>query len=205
MQSQKKSQKTIQRQEKIKEIALKHFLSKGYEATNLKDIVKESGGSLSSIYETYKNKENLFLEIIKQRVQKDEKNIEEIIKPDKYEAKELLLKLATYMVDLYNSEDDTALMKILFSQIYNKNSNMIKLLKQINKNTCSNMLRDLFASSKDEFVSKNAELISHMFFDFIARHCFFRRIIMDKEKMSPEERKEFIDFILNFFMRLFKN
>lgn len=46
----KLSEKTLQRQAKIKQVALNMFLEKGYEATNLKDIVKLSGGSLSSIY-----------------------------------------------------------------------------------------------------------------------------------------------------------
>ena len=95
MQTQKKSKKSIQRQEKIKEVALKHFLSNGYEATNLKDIVKESGGSLSSIYEHYKNKENLFFEIIKEMIRKDEDNIKEIINTKNDTPQEIIFKLAT--------------------------------------------------------------------------------------------------------------
>lgn len=39
----KLSEKTLQRQAKIKQVALNMFLEKGYEATNLKDIVKLSG------------------------------------------------------------------------------------------------------------------------------------------------------------------
>lgn len=201
MQTQKKSKKSIQRQEKIKEVALKHFLSNGYEATNLKDIVKESGGSLSSIYEYYKNKENLFFEIIKEMIRKDEDNIKEIINTKNDTPQEIIFKLATYMVNLYSNEDNNALMKIVFSQIYNKNSNMITLMKNIDDSNSLKIMKDILSLSKDPFISNNADLISHMFLDFLSKHCFFRINIRDT-KMTEDEKKDLIEFATTFFTRL---
>ncbi|MDA3967347.1 TetR/AcrR family transcriptional regulator [Helicobacter sp. WB40] len=48
------------RKEKIIQVAHSFFLKYGYENTSLQMIVKETGGSLATIYELFKNKENLF-------------------------------------------------------------------------------------------------------------------------------------------------
>lgn len=55
------SKKVLDRQEKIKAVALELFLTKGFKETSLNEIIKQSGGSFSNIYNTYKNKEGLFL------------------------------------------------------------------------------------------------------------------------------------------------
>lgn len=53
------------KQKKILETAWKLFLQHGYEKTSLQMIVKETGGSLATIYKTFKNKQTLFQEAIK--------------------------------------------------------------------------------------------------------------------------------------------
>jgi transcriptional regulator, TetR family len=54
------SEKGKKRYELIVKTALELFLEKGYEKTSLSDIVAISGGSLSSIYTFFENKEGLF-------------------------------------------------------------------------------------------------------------------------------------------------
>ncbi|WP_181451001.1 TetR/AcrR family transcriptional regulator [Helicobacter valdiviensis] len=48
------------KKERILDIAYKIFLEHGYEKTSLQMIVKETGGSLATIYEIFQNKNNLF-------------------------------------------------------------------------------------------------------------------------------------------------
>ncbi len=43
------------------------FLTKGYAATSLSDVVKRSGGSLSTLYAMFENKEGLFRALIQDR------------------------------------------------------------------------------------------------------------------------------------------
>ncbi|MFA9463794.1 MAG: TetR/AcrR family transcriptional regulator [Velocimicrobium sp.] len=50
-------------EQKIREVAFRDFLEKGYEATNLRDISKEVGIKASSIYFYYKSKKDLFVKI----------------------------------------------------------------------------------------------------------------------------------------------
>ncbi|WP_267524001.1 TetR/AcrR family transcriptional regulator [Campylobacter sp. MG1] len=53
------------KEELILKIALELFLEKGYENTNIKDIVDIVGGSYTTIYKKFKNKNQLFLKAIK--------------------------------------------------------------------------------------------------------------------------------------------
>lgn len=55
-----KYKKSEIRYQRILEAALELFLAKGYEATGLSDIIAKSGGSLSSVYKYFDNKETLF-------------------------------------------------------------------------------------------------------------------------------------------------
>ena len=48
------------RREAIIEAAMRLFAEKGYDATSIPDIIKESGGSYTTVYQTFKNKEGLF-------------------------------------------------------------------------------------------------------------------------------------------------
>ena len=51
--------------EQIKEVAVKHFNINGYHGTTIRNIAKEVSCSLPMIYYYYKNKKELFQEIIK--------------------------------------------------------------------------------------------------------------------------------------------
>ncbi|MDI9375256.1 MAG: TetR/AcrR family transcriptional regulator, partial [Thermotogota bacterium] len=51
--------------ERIKEVAVEHFNRNGYHGTTIRNIANDVGCSLPMIYYYYKNKKELFDEIIK--------------------------------------------------------------------------------------------------------------------------------------------
>ncbi|WP_141431761.1 TetR/AcrR family transcriptional regulator [Bacillus sp. 03113] len=55
----------------IKQAALLHFVEKGYEGTSLSDIAEEVGIKKQSIYSHFKNKDDLFLAIMNQVIEKE--------------------------------------------------------------------------------------------------------------------------------------
>jgi AcrR family transcriptional regulator len=54
------------RKEHIIATARKHFFERGYEATSVNDIVKESRGSMATLYQLFENKQKLFVAVIRQ-------------------------------------------------------------------------------------------------------------------------------------------
>ena len=67
----------------ILDVALELFLAKGYEATSLSDIIELSGGSLSSVYKYFDNKESLFLRIIELQSKKLDERMNERMRINK--------------------------------------------------------------------------------------------------------------------------
>lgn len=61
--------KNKEKQTKILDIAWKLFLQYGYKKTSLQMIVKETGGSLATIYKIFNNKKTLFSEAIRENGQ----------------------------------------------------------------------------------------------------------------------------------------
>ncbi len=60
-----KATRRDQRRQAIMEAAAELFLTKGYNATSLSDVVKRSGGSLQTLYELFGSKAGLFRELVK--------------------------------------------------------------------------------------------------------------------------------------------
>jgi len=63
--------------EKILQAGVELFLQNGYDSTSLQDIVRLSGGSLSTIYKYFGSKEGLFKQIIADEISKVFENIGE--------------------------------------------------------------------------------------------------------------------------------
>ena len=62
------SAKKAIRYNKILQTAIDLFCEKGYEKTSLSEIVAKSGGSLSTIYEYFGDKERLFYTILEREI-----------------------------------------------------------------------------------------------------------------------------------------
>ncbi|HJE65584.1 MAG TPA: TetR/AcrR family transcriptional regulator [Campylobacter avium] len=197
----KLSEKTLQRQAKIKQVALNMFLEKGYEATNLKDIVKLSGGSLSSIYAAYQSKENLFMELVKDRIEKDMQNIKKIANQKYDNVYDFLLNIATYMIKTLNDKESIGLIKIVHSRIYSPNSNILKMLKEFENDYTIELIQEAFKRFDADFAVKNANLLAHMFLDTIRIQCLYKITLREERIMSKEEQDNFARFIVDFFTK----
>ncbi len=77
--------------DKIIEAAIRCFLRKGYYATRMEDIVEEAGISKGGIYWHFKNKREIYREVIKRQIEKYSRLISELIEVGK-SLKEILLE-----------------------------------------------------------------------------------------------------------------
>jgi AcrR family transcriptional regulator len=55
---------TAERRQKLIDVAVSEFAAKGYNATNINDIVKKAGISIGAMYSYFASKEDLFLAIV---------------------------------------------------------------------------------------------------------------------------------------------
>ncbi|WP_455940566.1 TetR/AcrR family transcriptional regulator [Helicobacter pullorum] len=131
MKLEKLSKKNREKYSKTLEIAYQFFLKYGYEKTNLQMIVKETKGSLATIYKIFGNKRNLFQEVIEQKNQDFFCSLEKIFT----HAQSLELSLEDFIIligkKLLNeifTPDAIALNRLIFVEGYN-NSELLDTFK----------------------------------------------------------------------------
>ena len=158
------SKKVLARQEKIKAVAFKLFLTKGYQETSLNDIIKLSGGSYSNIYNHFKSKEGLFFEILddicKKHFQLIYSKIQEIKEGT---LKEILLSFGTNFIDIFNQPQTVFFGKAIYSQVYDKDKHLINWITNNQENFAYNILAQYFQDQKNSFLNSNSKKLAVLF------------------------------------------
>ena len=86
-----KQQRTLKTRERIREAGLRLFGRDGFHGTNVKKIVSEAGLSVGSFYTYFKDKKDLFLELVEQH---NKQQIERAFHPQNGALKKVLKKEA---------------------------------------------------------------------------------------------------------------
>ncbi|AJC94819.1 multidrug efflux system CmeABC transcriptional regulator, TetR family [Campylobacter volucris] len=187
--------KSQARLDKIKQIAAESFLKNGYEATNLKDIIKEAGGSFSSVYQHYKNKEGLFEAILNDftknhflKIFNETMNIKE-----NENLEDFLHNFALAYLGIFNNTKTIAIVRLLYSEIYNEKIDFAKWLKGNNKAGIEFMLQQRFAKENKK-LAKNAKFLSYTFCamlrgSFFIQSTFENKVLMDKKEQKAHAKK----------------
>ena len=79
------------RREQIKEVALKLFIENGYSKTTMDEIVQEVGISKGGMYHHFSNKEEIFLELLKDGRQYRKSIVLDYMKDGKLDRKEKII------------------------------------------------------------------------------------------------------------------
>lgn len=196
------SKKCLARQGKIKAVALELFLTKGYHKTSLSDIIKISGGSYSSIYNAFRNKEGLFFEILNDVCKK---HFEEIsfkiaaIKSDKLD--EILYSFGLSFIEIFNTPQAVIFGKIIFSQVYSEDKTLLAWIKNNQKNFAFNILVECFQKQKNLYLAQNAEKLADLFCTMLKEPYHSLNILTDLPLMSKKEQKMHVRFVTDFFLR----
>lgn len=195
------SKKILQRQEKIKKAALELFLKKGYENTNLKDIIQISGGSLSSIYDDWGSKEKLFFDIIADKIRQDKEEIVNLLSKEKRNSLEEFLELiALTLVRIFNEKKTIALMKIVYQQFISSPKNSVLWLQESKELFIESLVRQRF-EKENEFLKNNAERLSKMFCSLLSKYCFDQNVFLNKPLMKQKEQIEYANFVVKLFLK----
>lgn len=100
--------------QEIKRSALAQFVIKGYEATSLDDIVKEVGIKKQSIYTHFRQKEDIFLQVMQDTINNEISFIKKFFDDnEKGQLKDTLHKLLIKYKDRYLKQEDLELRFLL--------------------------------------------------------------------------------------------
>ena len=197
----RKNDKKSLREEKIKEVALDSFLKNGYGKTNLNDIIKQSGGSLSNIYNKFKNKEGLFLEILNDICKNNYDFILEKtnnIKSDNL--KDILTSFGLIYIELFNDKRAISFGKIIYSQVYNKKIDLASWIEKSYKNSLQSILISYIKNQEKLSNIKDIEKICEIFCTLLKEPNFTLSITTNKKPLDKKEQKERVDFVVNLIL-----
>lgn len=155
-----KNLKIKARCEHILETALEMFATKGYAKTNLCDIIKKSGGSLSTLYENFGSKEGLLKALIESKTTDFAKNVIEVAKEHKDKnLEEFLSKVAKEYIKLIHSKHGLELKRIVMQE--NTNKHVAKVF-------CDSAMKPIFNSIISFFEQERiAKLFVHNDFNLL--------------------------------------
>lgn len=194
------SKKVLDRQEKIKAVALELFLTKGFKETSLNEIIKQSGGSFSNIYNTYKNKEGLFFEILNDMIKEHFELISSKLQKIKSNnLEEILYSFGKFYTEVFNTPNTIAFGKIIYSQVYDKNQLSLWIEKN-KENFSNNILTQYFEKHNNLKISQNAQKLSNLFCTMLKEPYYNLNVLTDLKPMNKKEQEAHVKFIVDIFM-----
>ena len=196
---QQKVKKSVLRLEKIKSTALELFLKKGYEETNLRDIIAISGGSFSDIYKKFTNKQRLFFSLISDIIQEThQKDLQNLNK--KLDLREFLYAFTKNFIDILGNERDLALFKLILSQLHNsQNKALVEFFEKNQEISPEQVLMTYFKGCKGA-LGKDSQRYAKLFLH-ILRGYTVEKVVLNAPLMSEKERKEYTEFVVEFFLK----
>ena len=196
----KMTPKFLARQEKIKKVALSLFLTKGYDETSLKDIIKKSGGSFSDIYATFENKQSLFISVCNDMLKANREIYGKLLEK-KLPLREFLYEFSTQLMSLFLKKRAMGLARIMYSQLYNKsNQDLIEHFKQHRENVPSQTIVQYFKGCKPPLCDE-AQRYAELFFTLLKGKCMEEMFFYGRAVMSKKEQEEHCKFVVDFFVK----
>lgn len=197
-----KYKKSEIRYQRILEAALELFLAKGYEATGLSDIIAKSGGSLSSVYKYFDNKETLFLNIVEQQSKKlDERMNERMRINSNLPLREYLKEFAGIYLEFLFASDTMKFHRLILSSGFSgalRESPRIFLKNGVLGSPRA--LNEYLDAHMSEFAQGRTSDRLALYFCFLLREPHFSRLLFFDEEpkfKASELIKDRIDIFLN--------
>lgn len=177
------SKKPEERRQEIIEVAQRHFQEKGYEATQIKDIVREMGVAQGLFYYYFKSKDEVFAAVAETYASTVVKKISEKINP-----------LTTALEKLYGIVDAFAEVandnRLIFEQLHRAQDGLflkkiVEMLRYLLIPNVTEIVREGVASGEldCEYIEEISAIISLGIFQFLEEYY---RDVEDKdvEKIS---------------------
>ena len=182
-------------QEKKKAIiqaAIAEFYEKGFEGSSMDSISKEANVSKATVYNHFKNKEDLFLAIatiIQERFEESFVYTYSADIPIEIQLREIAMR----EIDLLSSEENMKLIQIITIVMIQKNSIGVKLLERV-KDECMIMTAQWFEDAKSDgkLLFESSSFVSKQFIGMIKSFAFLPQLY-GAPMLNTKEQNEVVD------------
>ncbi|MFV7791018.1 TetR/AcrR family transcriptional regulator [Aliarcobacter lanthieri] len=172
--------------------AIAEFYAKGYEASSMDTVSREANVSKATVYNHFKNKEDLFLALAHILLEKLEKSFQ--YEYDSNKTIELQLKEIAYKeLEFLNDDENMKLIQILTVVMIQKNEIGLKLLSY-EKDDCMDMTSKWFEKAKEnkKLDFESSLFVSKQFIGMIKSFAFYPQIY-GASKLTYDEQNNLVE------------
>ncbi|WP_418181047.1 TetR/AcrR family transcriptional regulator [Aliarcobacter lanthieri] len=172
--------------------AIAEFYAKGYEASSMDTVSREANVSKATVYNHFKNKEDLFLALAHILLEKLEKSFQ--YEYDSNKTIELQLKEIAYKeLEFLNDDENMKLIQILTVVMIQKNEIGLKLLAY-EKDDCMDMTSKWFEKAKEneKLDFESSLFVSKQFIGMIKSFAFYPQIY-GASKLTSDEQNNLVE------------
>ncbi len=140
-----------ERKKQIKEVALKLFIEKGLVRTTMDDIIEKIGISKGGVYYHYKNKEEIFSELIKDSMTYRKKLVVEYVRNNKGMSREELIM--NMLLDKILDTNPYKTIYAIFLTELSSNKELTELYNRIYKESKEEFIQFCISENLPEYIS----------------------------------------------------
>lgn len=188
---------------KFLDVAYRLFLDNGYENVSMNDIVKHAGGSLTTLYKHFGNKEQLLIYVLEQKTEELFGEWERRSHCYEGRIEEFLMQTGKLFLDLIITDDAVLFHRLIVSVGY---MNDAKLGEEIMKSIMArptNIIAEYLENekAKGHIELDDATLCAQQFLNALEEPFMFPRILGVETDISEEKQTKALNQIVKIFCR----
>ncbi len=191
-----------EKREAILKAAIEEFYTKGYEGSSMDTVSKEANVSKATVYNHFKNKEELFLALAGIVMIRFEETFNYAYDMDK-SIENQLQEIAYKELEFLNNEENIKLIQIMTIVMIQKNEIGLKLLEDA-KDACMDMTASWFEAAKSEgkLEFESALFVSKQFIGMIKSFAFYPQMY-GMPRLNAEEQDQVVNEAVKMIIKLY--
>ncbi|MBE0497072.1 MAG: TetR/AcrR family transcriptional regulator [Campylobacterales bacterium] len=195
--------KGMARYKKLLEVAGEVFLEEGFEKAGMNQIIQRSGGSLSTVYKIFGNKEGLFGAMLEYKMELIFEGIEQKIALHEEGLQGFLMAVGGEFLDLVSTDDAVLFHRLIISEGYRDNAKLGKLFVDHAGDKIARLITSRLEVAKEEgkIHVEDTLLAAHQFLHALKDPFLFRRVLGITIDISPEAKMRALTQLVKIFCK----
>ena len=195
--------KGVLRYEKLLNSAADLFLKSGFEKASMQEIVNLSGGSLSTIYKIFGNKEGLFRAVLEFKTTKLFEDLDQRGIDDEEDLESFLLIVGKRFLDLTTSDDAVLFHRLIVSEGFRNDAKLGRLFAESAIGDFAKRIATHLKIAQDKGLIEVEDILlaSHQFIHALKDPFLFRRVLGVPVEISEEIKEKALRQLVRIFTK----
>lgn len=201
--SAKLTPKGMARYEKLLNSAADVFLKSGFEKASMQEIINLSGGSLSTVYKIFGNKEGLFRAVLEFKTTELFEDLDQRGIDDEEDLESFLLIVGKRFLDLTTSDDAVLFHRLIVSEGFRNDAKLGRLFAESAIGDFAQRIATHLKIAQDKGLIEVEDILlaSHQFIHALKDPFLFRRVLGVPMEISEEIKEKALHQLVRIFTK----